>query len=376
MTLPATGWALKHMPLTAAAVGDHEALLAGRRLAMCLHVEPKTAALVTLLARAGVDVTLTGSPGTTHDDVADDLRALGVKVHTRRADDDADHARNVAKVLETEPDLTLDNGADLTLSLLESGTSSGYLGGTEETTTGGLRPGAARRRHAPGRRDQRLAAETPGGERVRRRPERRAGLSQRHQPDGAGDARHGARLRAVRQGRRRHPRAARRARRRVRHRPHARTSGHFGRSPRRRRRRSARRRPSRLHRDRRPGVVGAAELAALPDGAVLAGVGHFAWEIDAEALRTATVRTIEYGDPGRRTGHVLTGGREIVVLDHGRMLNLTAANGNSIQAMDLGLTLQVRSLAAVCAGGLAPVVQPVPAAVERRIATDLVERLR
>ena len=58
------------------------------------------------------------------------------------------------------------------------------------------------------------------------------------------------------------------------------------------------------------------------------------------------------------------------------MLNLTAANGNSIQAMDLGLTLQVRSLAAVCAGGLAPGVQPVPAPVERRIATDLVARLR
>ena len=104
MTLPAIDWALKHMPLTAAAVAETSPLLAGRRLAMCLHVEPKTGALVSLLARAGVGVTLTGSPGTTHDDVAGALRELGVTVHTRRADDDADHVRNVAKVLENEAD--------------------------------------------------------------------------------------------------------------------------------------------------------------------------------------------------------------------------------------------------------------------------------
>ncbi|WP_410626053.1 adenosylhomocysteinase [Amycolatopsis sp. cmx-8-4] len=377
MTLPAIGWALKHMPLTTAAVEEHRALLAGRRLAMCLHVEPKTAALVALLARAGVDVTLTGSPGTTHDDVADDLRAIGVKVHTRRADDDADHARNVAKVLENEPDLTLDNGADLTLSLLESGTPAGCLGGTEETTTGGRR-----------------LRERPGGvthpvvvindSRLKLLVENEFGVGQSvvqgflnatnlmvpgmraavlgYGPCGKGVAdtlaRLGARVAVCDTDPMRALQAI--------------LDGHrVGVA-------------EEVLEDAQavftatgaPGVVGAAELAALPGGAVLAGVGHFAWEIDAEALRTATVRTIEYGDPGRRTGHVLTGGREIVVLDHGRMLNLTAADGNSIQAMDLGLTLQVRSLAAVCAGGLAPVVQPVPAAVERRIATDLVERLR
>src|SRR3569833_1643571 len=101
-----TTWALKHMPLTAAAVEEAAPALAGRRLAMCLHVEPKTAALVTLLARAGVDVTLTGSPGTTHADVADALRARGVRVYTRRADDDAGHARNVAGGRGGGPDRT------------------------------------------------------------------------------------------------------------------------------------------------------------------------------------------------------------------------------------------------------------------------------
>ncbi|VVJ18221.1 Uncharacterised protein [Amycolatopsis camponoti] len=369
-----THWALKHMPLTAAAVEEVAPVLAGRRLAMCLHVEPKTAALVTLLAGAGVEVTLTGSPGTTHDDVADALRDIGVVVHTRRADDDAEHARNVAAVLECEPDLTLDNGADLTLSLLASGTPAGYLGGTEETTTGGLRLREASVRHpVVVINDSRLKLlvenEFGVGQSVVQGflnatnlmvPGMRAAVLG-YGPCGKGVAdtlsRLGARvavcdtdpmraLQAILDGHR------------VGSAPDVLSDAQ-----------------SVFTATGAPGVVGAPELAALPDGAVIAGVGHFAWEIDAAALRAATVRTVEYGAPGRRVGHVLADGREIVVLDRGRMLNLTAANGNSIQAMDLGLTLQVRSLAAVAAGGLAAEVQPVPAPVEHRIATDLVAEL-
>ncbi|SEF20304.1 adenosylhomocysteinase [Amycolatopsis pretoriensis] len=369
-----TRWALNHMPLTAAAVEEAAPVLTGRRLAMCLHVEPKTAALVTLLAGAGVEVTLTGSPGTTHDDVAAALRDLGVTVHTRRADDEADHARNVAAVLECEPDLTLDNGADLTLSLLRSGAPAGWLGGTEETTTGGLRL----REERVGRpvvviNDSRLKLlvenEFGVGQSVVQGflnatnlmvPGMRAAVLG-YGPCGKGVAdtlaRLGARVAVCDTDPMRALQAI--------------LDGHrVGSSV-------------EVVSDAQavftatgaPGVVGAEELAALPDGALLAGVGHFAWEIDAAALRAATVRTVEYGEPGRRVGHVRADGREVVILDRGRMLNLTAANGNSIQAMDLGLTLQVRSLAAVAAGGLASGVQSVPAPVEYRTATDLVAEL-
>ncbi|MCI2422946.1 hypothetical protein MOQ72_36560 [Saccharopolyspora sp. K220] len=68
----------------------------------------------------------------------------------------------------------------------------------------------------------------------------------------------------------------------------------------------------------------------------------------------------EYAEPGRRSGIRLTDGRELVHLDHGRMINLTAANGNPVQAMDLGLTLQARSLACVVTHNLAAEGQPVP----------------
>jgi adenosylhomocysteinase len=376
---PATDWALKHMPLTARAVDELAPVLAGRRLAMCLHVEPKTAALVTLLVRAGVEVSLTGSPGTTHDDVADYLRELGVAVFTRRADGEAEHRRNIESVLECEPDLTLDNGGDLTLSLLESGAPAGYLGGTEETTTGGIRLRAASEQAT-----QPAPVVVINDSRLKLLVENEFGVGQSvvqgflnatnlmvpglraavlgYGPCGKGVAdtlsRLGARvsvcdtdpmraLEAILNGHRVGTAAEIVSDARL----VFTATGHAN-------------------------VLGAEELAALPDGAVLAGVGHFAWEIDRAALAARTVRTVEYGAPSRRTGHVLDDGRELVLLDEGRMLNLTAANGNSIQAMDLGLTLQARCLAAVAAGGLAPTVQSVPATVEHRIATDLVALLK
>ncbi|MFF4983856.1 adenosylhomocysteinase [Streptomyces sp. NPDC001046] len=91
-----TDWALRYMPLLASTVRRHTAALASKRRAMCLHVEPKTAALVALLTEAGAEVTLTGSPGTTQDDTADALRAAGVTVHGRRRDDLADQASSRA----------------------------------------------------------------------------------------------------------------------------------------------------------------------------------------------------------------------------------------------------------------------------------------
>lgn len=124
-----------------------------------------------------------------------------------------------------------------------------------------------------------------------------------------------------------------------------------------------------------PGVIGAAEIDAFADGAVIAGVGHFPWEIDEDALAAATASTTEFADGQRRQGIRLNNGKQIIRLEHGRMINLTAAGGNPIQAMDLGLTLQARSLAAVVTENLDAVVQPVPTDVEQRIATDLVALL-
>ena len=77
------------------------------------------------------------------------------------------------------------------------------------------------------------------------------------------------------------------------------------------------------------GVVTAADVPLLKDGAILANAGHFPWEIDAAATRLR-----------RRGGHVLEGGH---------MVNLAGPRplGNSIESMDLGFALQARCLEAV-----------------------------
>lgn len=376
LQLPADLWALRHMPLTRQAVRDAAPALAGKRLGMCLHVEPKTAALVALLVEAGVKVALTGSPGTTKDDTADDLRSIGVDVYTRQSDDEDDHRRNVERVLDHDPDITLDNGADLSLSLLRRGVPHHYLGGTEETTTGGIRLRQS---------DQQLGRpivvindsvlklivenEHGVGQSVVQGfmnatnlmiPGTRAAVIG-YGPCGRGVAdtlaRLGARVAVAEIDPIRSLQAILR--------------GHRVGTV------------AEVVSDAQlvftatgaPGVIGATELDAIADGAVIAGVGHFAHEIDAAALAEATTSTVEYGTGDRRTGIRLRNGREIVRLDRGRMINLTAAAGNPIQAMDLGLTLQARSLHAVVAAGLRPEVQAVPADVESRVAGDLVALL-
>src|SRR6202165_3532646 len=52
----------------------------GLTIGMCLHVEPKTAVLCFVFQAGGANVVITGSPGTTKNDVVAALRASGVIV--------------------------------------------------------------------------------------------------------------------------------------------------------------------------------------------------------------------------------------------------------------------------------------------------------
>jgi adenosylhomocysteinase len=118
----------------------------------------------------------------------------------------------------------------------------------------------------------------------------------------------------------------------------------------------------------RPGVIGPLDVDLLPDGVVIAGVSHHPWELDLALLGPA--------DPPQAGAyhriHQQPDGRRITVLAQNRMINLVAGLGNPIEAMDLGLTLQIRSLAAVAGQDLAPGVQPVPDEVDRMVAEAFV----
>lgn len=119
----------------------------------------------------------------------------------------------------------------------------------------------------------------------------------------------------------------------------------------------------------RPDALPATALPLVADGAVLANIGHFPWEIDVDALRE-----------GARSTQVAPGierierdGRHAILLAEGRMVNLAGPNpkGNSIQSMDLGFLLQARSLERIAAGGLAAGPQGVPQEIERGVAAAM-----
>src|SRR5215470_13991548 len=54
---------------------------AGLTIGMCLHIEPKTAVLCFVLQAGGANVVITGSPGTTKNDVVAALKHTGITVY-------------------------------------------------------------------------------------------------------------------------------------------------------------------------------------------------------------------------------------------------------------------------------------------------------
>ncbi len=114
--------------------------LAGTRVACCLHVTTETAVLMLTLKAGGAQVSLCASnPLSTQDDVAASLaKDYGIPVFAIKGEDHKTYYKHIEAVLATEPDLTMDDGADL-VSVIHK--KKGYipLGGTEETTTGVIR---------------------------------------------------------------------------------------------------------------------------------------------------------------------------------------------------------------------------------------------
>ncbi len=114
------------------------------KIGICLHVEAKTGIWLETLIAGGAEISITGSPGTTQDDVAAALvNEYGIEVFTKRDETFEEHIEYAAKVLESNPDLIADNGADLH-SLIQTNPKFSHLktkltGATEETTTGAFR---------------------------------------------------------------------------------------------------------------------------------------------------------------------------------------------------------------------------------------------
>lgn len=117
--------------------------LKGVRLSACLHVTTETACLVEALKEGGADVVLCASnPLSTQDDVAASLvKNSGIPVFAIKGEDHETYYKHIYAVLDLNPNITMDDGADL-VSILHSKKRSllaNVIGGTEETTTGVIR---------------------------------------------------------------------------------------------------------------------------------------------------------------------------------------------------------------------------------------------
>jgi len=365
-------WARSHMPVLGRlrAEFEREHPLAGRRIGMCLHVEAKTAVLVETLVAGGAEVAWTGSPATTDDGVAAAMAARsGVRIYSLKADDMPAHHEHIARVLRSDPDLLLDNGADLIAESLEN-PASRVVAATEETTSG----------------RNRLVGELAGRVRypvivINDSPIKLGFESER----GIGPAAVDGFMRATNSL--------------IAGKTFAVVGfGWCGRSLARTLRalgaivivveidpvraleaafegmhvttidRAAERADTVITVTGCPGVVKREQLLRLKDGAMLGNMGHFATEIDVGALRAMAT-----GSRPVNT-HVeefdLPNGRRVHLLARGEMLNLTAGTGHQIEIMDLGFALQAHAMRILSRdpAAFSPGYQPVPESVNRAIA--------
>lgn len=117
--------------------------LRGITVAACLHVTTETATLMETLKAGGAQVALCASnPLSTQDDVAASLvKNSGIPVFAIKGENKKTYYRHIQDVLSMNPNITMDDGADLVSMLHTShkGRLSGIFGGTEETTTGVIR---------------------------------------------------------------------------------------------------------------------------------------------------------------------------------------------------------------------------------------------
>ncbi|AKF94383.1 adenosylhomocysteinase [Brevibacillus laterosporus] len=137
-------WVKEHMPVLNRIRErfEQEKPFAGKKVAISLHLEAKTAYLAKVIQAGGAEVTITGSnPLSTQDDVCAALVEDGIRVFAKYNPSEEEYKELLIKTLETRPDFLIDDGGDLVTllhgerrDLLEN-----VKGGAEETTTGILR---------------------------------------------------------------------------------------------------------------------------------------------------------------------------------------------------------------------------------------------
>ncbi len=115
---------------------------AGKKVALSVHLEAKTAYLCLTMAAGGAEMYITGSnPLSTQDDVAAALVHEGLEVHAWHGTTDEEYNSHIRAVLSVGPDIIIDDGGDLVHMMHTEfrDLAEKVIGGCEETTTGIIR---------------------------------------------------------------------------------------------------------------------------------------------------------------------------------------------------------------------------------------------
>ncbi len=114
----------------------------GKKIALSVHLEAKTAYLCKVLKAGGATMYVTGSnPLSTQDDVAAALVKDGLEVHAWYGSTPEEYDSHIRAVLKPGPNIIIDDGGDL-VHMMHTELRDlipGVIGGCEETTTGIIR---------------------------------------------------------------------------------------------------------------------------------------------------------------------------------------------------------------------------------------------
>ena len=371
-------WADGRMPVLAQVRKrfERQTPLKGIRVAACLHVTAETANLIRTVIAGGAQAALcSANPLSVQDDVAAALVVSdGVEVRAVHGEDADTYAAHVRRLLEGDPQITIDDGADLLITAHADGGSvlESLIGGTEETATGLVR---LRRLEQQGKLLRPVLAVNEA------RTER--ALNDRH---GTGQSALDGIVRAS----------------------HILLAGHTvvvigygwaGQGIAERARGAGAAvivcevDPLRALEARMAGyevmpalaaasrgdvfvtvtgsrrVLRAEHFERMKDGALLANAGHFDVEIDLDDLRSLATRGIHEVRPLIQR-HLLADGRGLNLVAAGRVVNLAAGEGHPAAVMDVSFALQALCVEELVRHGdaLAPAVHPVPADIDREVA--------
>ncbi|WP_084105960.1 adenosylhomocysteinase [Demequina sp. NBRC 110056] len=127
-----------HMPVSTALARElaAERCVAGLRIGVAMTLEPKTANLALLLRDAGAEVAVYAHPDETDPEVAAELRARGIACDADATLAPEQERAAASAFLERGFDVLVDDGSHITRLGHELGLAEQWIGATEETTSG------------------------------------------------------------------------------------------------------------------------------------------------------------------------------------------------------------------------------------------------